>query len=159
MGTEGSKEHEAMNFGEVRNVGEEDSKRIWEIRNDPRTRGNFNNTEEIPLDTHMEWMKNKYFINTDNYCFVLDFNDKIVGYCRFDLQNGKYIVSIAIGQDFQGRGLGYKLLKNSIEKIGSDKKVEAQVQLGNESSLRIFIKNNFKIYNQDNKNYYLSLTT
>ncbi|MBU4348443.1 GNAT family N-acetyltransferase [Patescibacteria group bacterium] len=143
----------------VRNITEKDIKRIWEIRNNPSVRENSNNPEEIPLDKHTEWMKNKYFINTDNYCFVLDFNDRVIGYCRFDLQNGKYIISIAIDQDFYGMSLGDKLLKISIKKMGLGEEILAEIQLGNIASLKIFQKNNFKIYRQDDKNYYLSLTT
>jgi len=143
----------------IRNITEKDIKRIWEIRNSPSARENSNNPEEIPLDKHTEWMKNKYFTVDDNYCFVFDFNDRVIGYCRFDLQNGKYITSIAIDQNFHGMGLGEKLLKTSIEKMGLGKEISAEIQLGNIASLKIFQKNNFKIYRQDDKNYYLSLTT
>lgn len=143
----------------IRSVAEKDMKRIWEIRNDPSARENSNNPEEISLDKHVEWMINRYFVNADNHCFVLDSNDGVVGYCRFDLRDGKYIVSIAIDRGLHGMGLGDKLLKNSIEKMGPGKEILAEIQIGNVASLRIFQKNNFKIYRQDDKNYYLSLTT
>jgi ribosomal protein S18 acetylase RimI-like enzyme len=144
---------------EIRSIDEKDIKRVWEIRNDLSARENSNNSEEIPLDKHIEWIKNKYFANDNNLCFVLDYNDNVVGYCRFDFEDDKYRTSIAIDHNFKGKGLGYKLLKTSIEKIGPGKEILAEIQLNNESSLKIFQKNNFKIYSQDDKNYYLALTT
>ena len=142
----------------VREVNREDSKKIWEIRNHPLARKNFNNPEEIPWKNHESWFEKKYFSRADNHCFVLlNGEEKIVGYCRFDFDEEKnmYVVSIAINHNNQGKGLGNYLLRESLQRFASKKDILAEIRKGNIYSIRVFQKNNFRIYKEDARNYYL----
>lgn len=139
----------------IRKIKREDSKRLWEIRNHPKARDNSNNPEEIPFAKHDQWLENKYFKNSVNFCFVLETEGRVIGYCRFDLDEGKkYIVSIALDNDWQGKGLGHLLLNGSLKKISVNKEILAVVKKGNPASLKLFQKNNFKLDKEDEINYY-----
>ena len=141
----------------LREVKKEDAKAVWEIRNNPLNRKNFNNQEEIPFEQHKKWFEDKYLGSHDNKCFVLEVENKIIGYCRFDLSEKGYTTSIAIDPVFAGRGFGGVLLKGALKELGSDKDVFADIMLGNPTSLKIFGKNGFIVYKVDAKEYYLIL--
>ena len=107
----------------IRRVKPEDSQRIMEIRNHPRVRNKSNNSEEIDFVKHDQWFNHKYFDSDDNLCFVLERENKVVGYCRLDLDNGSYIISIAIDPDFHGQGLGRQLLGQVLQEVGAGKNI------------------------------------
>lgn len=139
----------------IRKIKREDSKRLWEIRNHPKARENSNNPEEIPFAKHDQWFENKYFKNNDNICFVLETEGKVIGYCRFDLGEGKkYIVSIALDNDWQGKGLGHMLLSGALEQLPSSMTISATIKKDNPPSLKLFQKNNFEFISEDEINYY-----
>ncbi|MBU1131467.1 GNAT family N-acetyltransferase [Patescibacteria group bacterium] len=140
----------------IRTVIRGDSKRIWEIRNQPATREYSKNSAAIPFAQHDFWFENKYFKGDKNICFVLEKDNKVVGYCRFDFddKNNNYITSIALAPDCQGKGLGHKLLSGSLIKFKTDKAVLAEVKKDNITSAKLFQKNNFHVFKKDKKNYF-----
>lgn len=143
----------------IRQAKREDSKKIWQIRNHPLNRKGFRNQEEIDFDNHNKWFTDKYFKNKDNYCFVLEGeNGEVAGYCRFDLDNNNYIISIAINPDYHGEGLGSKLLKESLEEIKKvikkDMAILAEVKKENIPSIKLFEKYNFYLHKKDRKNLF-----
>lgn len=139
----------------IRPINRNDSRRIWEIRNHPLARQNSGSPEEIPFEKHDHWFENKYFKDSNNICFVLEKEKNVIGYCRFDVdENDRYIVSIALDHDWQGKGLGQILLSESLKKLGEDKEILATVKKGNPSSLKLFQKNNFQLDKEDETNYY-----
>jgi ribosomal protein S18 acetylase RimI-like enzyme len=143
----------------IRQIKREDSKRLWEIRNHPKARENSNNPEEIPFVKHDAWFENKYFKNSDNICFVLEAEGKVIGYCRFDQdENSRYIISIALDYDYQGKGLGQLLLEETLKKIPENKIVLATVKKGNPASLKLFQKN-FELDSEDEANFYYIFKT
>ena len=142
----------------IRKVEEQDSYYIWEIRNHPSVRVISDHPEAIPFENHSIWFKEKYFSGQDNHCFVLATSDnKVIGYCRLDLDKEKnyYIVSIALAPDFQGKGLGKNLLSESLCNFGDDKIIFAEIHKNNIRSIKLFEKNGFLIKNEDENNYYL----
>ncbi|MFA6551014.1 MAG: GNAT family N-acetyltransferase [Patescibacteria group bacterium] len=145
----------------VRPAALADSRRIWEIRNNPRVRRYANNSEKISWEKHSLWFKKKYFSNSRNYCLVLVDNnqDYVVGYCRFDftVKENKHFVSIAINQDNQGRGLGSLLLSQSIKMCPGVKEIIAEIRKNNPTSLKFFQRNNFKLYEKAGKNIIFGL--
>jgi len=135
-----------------------DSKEVWQIRNHPLARKNFNNSDEIPFQNHKVWFEKQYFSDKDNYCFVFeDIEKKILGYCRFDFSNDEktYIISVAVSPDSHGKGLGSILLSESLRQFKGQHHILAEIQKSNIPSMKLFYKNNFKIYKEDDKNYYL----
>jgi ribosomal protein S18 acetylase RimI-like enzyme len=139
----------------IRKVKRQDSKGVWKIRSHSFNRKYFGKKERIPFNYHDKWFENKYFKSQDNKCFVLKKEKKVIGYCRFDLENGKYRISIAIDPQYHGKGLGHILFSTSLKKIRTKRDILAEIQLGNLPSVKLFQKNNFEIYRQDDKNYYL----
>ncbi len=139
----------------VRLASNEDAKRIWEIRNHPASRQESLNQNEIPLNDHLSWFKNKYFENQNNACFILGHREMIVGYCRLDSENNSYAVSIAIDPDYHGKGLGTILLSESLRQLDTNKVVLATVRKDNPASLRIFEKNGFIPITDDAISIYL----
>lgn len=142
----------------IRQVKKEDSKRIWEIRNHPIARQYSNNPEVIPFARHDKWFRKKYFSGQKNYCFILESAaGEAIGYCRFDfdMAYAHYIISIALDPDFHGKGLGNELLSKALEEFKKGKIIIAETRKDNEPSVKLFKKNHFKIYKEDEQNYYL----
>jgi len=144
---------------EVRKAKREDSKMIWEIRNQPLARQNSNSRKELPFKEHDQWFENKYFKAGENFCFVLCSRGKVAGYCRFDfnVSEDDYVASIAIGAEHQGKGFGAALLNQAINLAEIRKDIIAQTLKKNISSQKIFEKNNFEIYGEDDSSYYFKL--
>jgi len=139
----------------IREVKEKDSPAIWKIRNHPANRRWFNTTEAIGFDSHDQWFENKYFKDKANKCFVLQLSEKIAGYGRFDLSDGYYLISIALDPEHQGRGLGNELLSGALKLLGRGKDILAEVKKKNQASLKLFEKNKFYKYKEDEENIYL----
>lgn len=140
----------------VRKVKKEDSRRIWEIRNHPISRKNSNSSEEFSFEQHDAWFQDKYFNNKENYCFVLKSDSgQVIGYCRYDIDNSSYVISIAIDPDNHSKGLGGALLKKSLKEMDIEKDILAEIAKSNIPSVKLFKKNSFNIYKEDKKNYYL----
>jgi len=149
-----------MNFEnyKIRKAKLGDSREIWEIRNHPSARKNFNNSKKVLRKDHELWFNKKYFNKQNNYCFILeDEEKKVIGYCRFDFEEKQnvYIISIAINSDNRGKGLGGKLLNESLKKFTSKYDILAEIKKQNISSIKIFERNNFIIYKEDENNCYL----
>lgn len=140
---------------------EVDAQRIWEIRNDPLARQNSGNQEIIPIESHLKWFHKKYFENQGNYCYVLKNEKLIAGYCRFDHDGDRnsYLVSIALDPRYSGKGLGTRLLAMSLEKFRDNRHVTvlAEVKKNNVPSRKIFEKNGFEKYKEDEENYFFLL--
>ena len=56
----------------VRLANQDDSRRVWEIRNHPDVRAVSGNNQEFPFESHDPWFQKKYFSGADNHCFVLE---------------------------------------------------------------------------------------
>ncbi len=144
----------------VRPVALQDARRVWEIRNQPVVRKLSNSDEEISFVEHAPWFEKKYFSGADNHCFVLESTPGgVIGYCRldFDDKQNHYIISIALDPDFHGQGLGHKILSETLRQFETGKEIFAEIQKNNIPSLKLFKKNNFKVFKEDEKNYYLTL--
>ena len=139
----------------IRLATKEDSKKIWQIRNHPKNRKFFYNQGEINFLSHNKWYLSQYFDKQKNYCFVLENESgQVIGYCRFDLRNNYYLVSIAINPGAQSHGYGSKLLNKSVSQLNIGRKILAKTIKGNVPSYKLFNKNNFIVYKEDKKAYY-----
>lgn len=146
----------------VRPVNKDDCVRVWEIKNHPMVRANSKHQEEVVFADHKLWFDKKYFSGANNYCYVLESKDgKIIGYCRFDYkeEDDAFIISIALDPEYHARGFGFILLNESLSQFGykHDKNILAEIKKDNIPSIKLFKKNNFKVHNEDDCNYYLSL--
>lgn len=139
----------------IRTVKREDSKRIWEIRNHPSSLIYSNVQKPILFSRHERWFQNRYFANHDNICFVLEYTSRVIGYCRFDLEKNHYVVSIALDPEYRGKGLGTLLLSSAISQLKANRPIIAEVLADNPSSLALFEKNHFTLYQQTDGKFLL----
>ena len=107
----------------IRKAGKKDTRAVWAIRNNPLNRNNFNSLDEIPFDRHEKWFEKKYFGGQDNKCFILEIQGKVIGYCRFDSDDGGYTTSIAVDPEYIGKGFGGILLGEALRELKADKDV------------------------------------
>jgi len=138
----------------IRKAKAGDDKAILRIRNHPRVRKVSLNKKKIFLQDHRAWFKN-YLRNKNNFCYLLEKGEKVVGYCRFDDKAGQREISIAIDPKFHRYGFGGILLRGSIKKIKNKKNIVALIKSDNPLSLSFFQKNNFAIFKKNKKVYYL----
>lgn len=134
-----------------------DSLRIWEIRNHPLNRIYANNKELIPFEAHDEWFTRTYFGNTSNRCFVAEIDGTAQAFCRFDLNGNTYAVSIMVDPLYRGLGIGSALLKESLKLLQTNISIVAEVHKDNIRSVMLFIRNDFKLFDEDNISYYFKL--
>ena len=138
----------------VRKVEKNDSRQILAIRNHPSNLKFFNDQEKALWENHNPWFEKKYFSGEDNHCFVLIYEEKLIGYCRYDESDGGHVISIALDPDYQGKGFGTKLLVSSLAEVSVSGPIVAEVHKNNTSSLKLFERNNFRIYKEDINKYY-----
>jgi len=141
----------------IRAARQNDSRSIWLIRNHPTLRPWFNSKDEISFGDHDAWFKNNYFNKLENYCYVLEVDKVVIGYCRFDLRDEGFFVSIAFDPAYQNQGLGHELLSRAMVLLGTDREIMAEVYKDNTGSIKLFQKNNFAIVNQDESKIFLKL--
>ncbi len=138
----------------VRKATIQDSIRIYEIRNHELVRKNSLNPKIIDFDDHDKWFRNAYFKN-ENICFVMEIENRVIGYCRFDRPGDAFRVSMAIDAEFHGKGLGTIFLQEGLTRMGDHHAFTAEIKMGNIPSLRLFQKNGFITYKTDDTTAYL----
>ncbi len=149
-----------QNNSEVIPALREDSRAIWEIRYESSINAIAMSREVVAFETHDTWFQKKYFSGGESKCFVAKIDGCVAGYCRFDKTDaGDFNISIALLPAFQGRGLGQKLLTESMAAIGSGKVILASVRKDNQASLQLFKKNGFELVNEDKDQYYFKKQT
>jgi RimJ/RimL family protein N-acetyltransferase len=133
----------------------EDSKMLFDWRNDPETRANSINTDPVQWEGHLCWL-NKSLANPDRYLFIFEEGDVPVGTCRVDRyaegndNDVVYELSWTISPGWRGKGIGKKMLG---ELIGQDflrgKKLKSVTKNNNIASIKMAEKFNFKLLSSD----------
>lgn len=129
----------------IRRATEEDANRILEIRNDPLVRKNSIDQTIISLESHLEWFSKKYFKEKNNFCFVVEKDNRVIGYLRLDEEDNHYLLSIALDASYQGQGIGSFLLNGVLKKFNFKKPILAQVKKENLASINLFKNAGFKL--------------
>ena len=131
----------------IRRANTEDVMLYYNWVNDSEVRTNSVNTEPVLLENHENWF-NKRLISPEHFFFVLEMDSKPVGQCRFDVDNGKYIINYSLDSNYRGKGLGEIIVKMSVEQLCMDLKrnpnLYAIVKKGNIASSKAFVNNSFK---------------
>lgn len=102
----------------------------------------YKQTKPLTKTEHYTYLE-KQKSNSNFHHWLIFSNETRIGYCRI-LNND---VGVMIQKEFQNQGFASKalsLLENEAKKLGL-KKLVALVKIGNESSSKIFTKNNFKL--------------
>jgi UDP-2,4-diacetamido-2,4,6-trideoxy-beta-L-altropyranose hydrolase len=100
-------------------VTADDERLLFDWANDPLTRAQAFNTDDIPLDTHRAWLETR-LANPDCYLLYIIENhaEVAVGQVRFELnENHDWVIDYALAPDLRGQGLGRKLLCAGLTKL------------------------------------------
>jgi len=117
---------------------------IFNIRNNPIIRDISNNKEEINLDKHLEWYKEK-IKNKKNIIKILETENWKIWYIRLDfIDEKKYLISIAILPNWQKKWYWKKLFEEAIKDIPKWSKIFAEILDKNLASINFFTKLGFK---------------
>ncbi len=131
----------------LRLAEEKDIENVFDLSNDPTVRLNSFHTEKISWTTHEKWYSDK--INSvDTFFYIIEINKEFTGYIRLDKDNTKWLISIAINPVARGKSYGLKALQK-LQKIHPDKTLIAYVKINNKASINMFLKDNFKIIQQE----------
>jgi RimJ/RimL family protein N-acetyltransferase len=124
----------------------EDSRRLWEWRNEQATREASFHTECIPFEEHAQWFASKLadpqmriFIAVDNY-------GREIGYVRFDLSGGEAEISVSVDQSERGKGYGVAVIKNGSDHLLTTEPVQrivAHIKTNNPASVVAFERAGF----------------
>ena len=127
---------------ELREVEKKDWNFVLKLRNEFYEYSFYEQNEPILKDDHYKYM-NGQETNPNFHQWIAFDGKNDVGYIRILDQD----INIMVEKEFQSKGIGTVML-NLVEKKALSlgiKKLKAIVIAGNESSKKIFIKNNFKL--------------
>jgi UDP-2,4-diacetamido-2,4,6-trideoxy-beta-L-altropyranose hydrolase len=131
----------------LRRAEVKDCKILWTWANDPLTRAVSFSTDAIPWNSHMEWFETQLVDSNALIYIATDAHDEPLGQVRFRLENGRGTVSIGLGAEHRGKGLGVKILNRAVEEVFQKarvREVDAYVKLDNQPSLQLFERAGFR---------------
>ena len=131
----------------LRDVNQEDCRRLFDWANDSSLRHNAINKAIISWDGHKEWFENKLQSNTK--MLILE-GKEAIGQVRFDNIDDHWEIDYSIDEKYRGRGLGADLLRLALHRHLEIKEhsldtVIGRVHKDNIPSQKIFEKLEFKL--------------
>ena len=134
----------------LRRATTEDAKDILRWRNDPTTRENSFNKDEIDLESHMKWFVRKLG-QDDCFMYMLMADDEKVGNIRIDVTNGIGEISYMIAPEHRGKGFGKKIIgmvEKELKEDAGDLQINelfGQTLKSNPASGKCFIANGYAL--------------
>ena len=112
--------------------------------NEPEVRKNSLNSDNIKLESHIDWYKEK-LKSKYSFLYILESNDLPVGQIRFEVEDKYAIINYSIDYMVRGRGLANVLLSLGIKEFKKINKIPllAIVKSRNISSIKSFIRLGF----------------
>ncbi len=98
----------------VRTANLEDSERLFAWRNHPTTRAMFLGGEEVPLQSHLTWLR-RTLADPGRVLLIGEWQDLPFGQIRFDIQGKEVQVSITIDPERRRGGLGIRLIEAGLQ--------------------------------------------
>lgn len=143
----------------IRSAKENDSKDIFEWRNDELTRQMSHTSEIIEWENHNRWFSNS--LDSENRILLIcedDRNEKIA-IIRFDISESNAIISINLNPNQRGKGIAKSCLIRSIEFFSIEyievKNLIAEIKEDNIASQKTFLGIGFTKYDlKDNVGFY-----
>jgi RimJ/RimL family protein N-acetyltransferase len=124
----------------------EDSRLVWEWRNEPDTRLASFNTDPIPLERHLDWFP-RQLARADSRMFIAETPaHEPVGIVRFDDLAGAPEVSIALAPGHRGKGYGRQVLVEACTRVFRESgaaRIVALVRQDNPASAAAFARAGF----------------
>lgn len=119
----------------------DDSRQIWQWRNDPFVRSASLDPTPIPWEEHRAWI-DAALASTDHCLLIGEADGLAVGVLRFDLSGTEARVSFYLTPEGRGRGIGPELLTQASAWLRSNRphviRIKAQIQPNNFASIAAF---------------------
>lgn len=126
----------------LRRAAERDRELLWRWANDPVTRANSFNPEQISMETHAEWFARK-MANPGSRIWIAELSGVPIGQVRYDRAGNAAEVSISLATERRGQGLGSRILKvtaaRACKELGVSMLV-AHALPDNQASIRAFLQ-------------------
>lgn len=136
-----------MSVVEIRVGADEDSKRIFEWRNDPVTISTSRTGAGVEWEGHSRWFPNQ-LRKADNYCLIGEVEHKPCGVVWFRKgHSGVWETSVNLSPAFRGRKLSSPMLAaalNWMKTNCSAKIFSTEIQDSNISSIKMFERCGFR---------------
>lgn len=127
---------------------------VFDLSNENDVRKNSFNSDQIKLEDHKKWFKNK-IEDYDHIFLIIKSGTDFLGQVRFDLNENDATISISISKKFRELGLSINILEQSIEylKVNAThiKIIKAYIKESNKKSVRLFEKMGF----ENKKNFWM----
>jgi len=111
-----------------------DAKLLLSWRNDPETRKQSINMEEVPLEKHIEWLE-KSLTNPNRKLLIAIIGEEPVGTIRLDIEKPYAELSWTVAPTARGRGVGTKIVKEAVQLF--NRSLKAKIKPGNLASMKI----------------------
>ncbi len=124
----------------LRRTLEADCEIFWEWANEPQARAASFRSEPISWEEHAKWFRAR-LADPQAILYTAMRNEVRVGEVRYQIEGERAGLSISLGADFRGRGLGQQILTLATEKLFQDSQIhfiDAYVKPANEPSLKLF---------------------
>ncbi|WP_266205817.1 UDP-2,4-diacetamido-2,4,6-trideoxy-beta-L-altropyranose hydrolase [Pontibacter kalidii] len=119
---------------------------LFDWANDPAVRRHSFNPNPILLESHTRWLHTK-LEDKRAMLYIAEAAGLPAAHIRFELQDGKAVISYLIGSNFRGKGLGHVILQKGVVALLQQNPglelVEGLVQKENTASVRAFEKAGF----------------
>jgi len=133
----------------ARPANAEDSRDLFDWRNDPLTRAASRSIEPVTWAHHEKWFSGVLADeHRELYIVEIEATSESVGMCRFDSEAGDLAeVSINLNPALRGRGLSVPVLLAAVEKFrdGGGGALTATIRPENTASIRVFEKAGFRL--------------
>lgn len=130
----------------LRLADENDVDITYKWASDEKIRQFFFNREIVKEDIHRKWFFNKIKEVNCLYLILVDLSNTPFGSVRVDIQGEQGLISYLIDTDYQGKGIGQKMLQLLEEYLKKNTEIsflKGVVLEGNQASSHIFRKLNY----------------
>ena len=128
---------------------------LWYLRNQPRVYRYSRRKGIVGWKEHINWILPIILGESNKELFIIKNSQVPIGQIRFDYRNKNNTeISISICDEFQGKGLAKESLNLAIKKIKNRKRIKkltAEINKKNSSSIKLFKKLRFKSINKKDK--------
>jgi len=116
--------------------------------NDKTVRQNSLSSESITFQNHINWFENKMKDENCKIYILTDLYKSNIGQIRVEMKDEYYEIHYIISEQYRGKGFGNKIINLLQVKLGNINLL-ARVKNKNIPSIKIFIKNGFKLVSEN----------
>lgn len=130
----------------LRKVASSDCALLWGWANLPEVRAVSFSSQGIPWEQHVAWFQTKV-ADENTVFYIAERAGQSIGQFRAEITGSHAAVSISLGRDHRGEGLGFQLLMLATEELLRHPKIrtiDAFVKPENQASIRLFRRAGFR---------------